>query len=98
MKQLLSIVGLCLFLMVGMSWEVGAFSESDLKKLKVTGNCIKCDLSGVDLWGNDLNGANLPRADLTDANLTEAFVKGAIIEEAKFCRTQTPWGEDNSGC
>ena len=58
MKRVFSMPVLCL-LLVGLSWEVGAFSEEDLKKLKATGNCVQCDLSGADLWSEDLSGATL---------------------------------------
>ena len=34
----LSVVGLCLFLLVGLSWEVGAYDEGDLKKLRAKGS------------------------------------------------------------
>ena len=37
-----------------------AFDPADVKKLKATKSCFKCDLSG----------ANLRRADLTNARLT----------------------------
>ena len=33
-KRLLSAVGLSLFLMVGMSWEVGAWDQIDYQRLK----------------------------------------------------------------
>ena len=55
MKRVFSMSVLYL-LLAGLSWEVGAFSEEDLKKLKATGNCVQCDLSGADLWGEDLSG------------------------------------------
>ena len=79
--------------MVSLSWEVGAYDEVQLKKLKALGSCPACDLSNADLAGAILTGA-----DLTDANLTEAVMRKAKIQKAKFCRTQTPWGEENSGC
>ena len=69
-KRSLSVVGLCFFLMVGMSWKVGAFSEEDLKKLKATGSCVKCDLSEADLDWLKLSDANL-----TGANLKVIFLK-----------------------
>ena len=50
----LSVVGLCFFLIMGISWQVGAYDEDDLEKLKSTGDCSGCDLSGVFLQGADL--------------------------------------------
>ena len=65
----LSVAGLCLFLMVGISWQVGAYDEDDLEKLKATGDCSGCDLSESDLAGAKLAGANLSGANLFEANL-----------------------------
>jgi uncharacterized protein YjbI with pentapeptide repeats len=72
--------------MVGLSWEVSAFSEKDLEKLKATGECIDCDLSGADLSWLDLNGANLAGSNLTGANfyasdLTDANLTNIQIDE-----------------
>ena len=83
-KRSLSVVGLCFFLMLGLSWEVGAFSEEDLEKLEATGSCVKCDLSGVNLSG---------------AGLTEANLEGANLTRAIFCETIMPDAAmNNSGC
>jgi len=59
---------------------------------------LKADLRQVDLSKADLTLANLTGANLTDANLSEAKLKGAILYDAFFCNTQTPWGIDNSSC
>ena len=45
--------------MVGISWQVGAYDEDDLEKLKATGDCSGCELSESDLAGAKLAGANL---------------------------------------
>ena len=83
MKCVFSMSVLCL-LLVGLSWEVGAFSEVDLEKLKATKECNKCDLSG----------ANLTEANLTGANLTKANRAWNI-----FCGTKMPDESFNdSGC
>ena len=83
-KRSLSVVVLCLFLMVGMSWEVGAFDKEHIKKLKALGSCSSCDLSN----------ANLSGADMTNANLTRAYLSKAI-----FCDTTMSDGTiNNSGC
>ena len=88
MKKLsISVVGLLLFLTVGMSWEVGAFSEEDLKKLKATEICEGCDLSEANLGRIpisicvrcNLSGANLAFANLRGAVLTEANLSGAFF-------------------
>ena len=110
----LSVVGLYFLLMVGFSGQVGAFSEEDLKKLKATGNCVKCDLSGADLTGANLTGAkleganlafygcsgcNLEKADLTGANLTAANLAGVDLADAIFCKTTMSDGVvDNATC
>ena len=99
MKRVFSMSVLCL-LLAGLSWEVGAFSEEDLKKLKATGNCVQCDLSGADLWGEDLSGADLTEAHhLYGANLTGADLTDANLIRAIFCGTTMQDGTmDNSGC
>ena len=94
----LSVAGLCFFLMMGISWQVGAYDEDDLEKLKSTGDCSGCDLSEVFLQGADLTEANLSDADLNGAILFAADLSGANLTDVNLCRTQTPWGEDNSGC
>ena len=75
----LSVAGLCLFLMVGISWQVGAYDEDDLEKLQATGDCSGCDLSESDLSEAILTGANLTDANLTGANLSEANLEGAYL-------------------
>ena len=88
-KRSLSVVGLCFFLMVGFSGQVGAYDEDDLEKLKSTGDCSGCDLSEVFLQGADLsdanlNGAILFAADLSGANLTWADLTGANLSDANL--------------
>jgi hypothetical protein len=99
-KQSLSVVGLCFFLMVGLSWwEVGAFDEGNLEKLKATNKCVGCDLSGANLTEAILIKAVLPETNLTGAILTEANLTGANLEGAPFCYTTIPDGTiNNSGC
>ena len=112
-KLSMLVIHIFLLLMVGFSAQVGAYDEKDLGKLKAIGYCPSCDLSeanlegadlnGANLWkanleGADLKGANLEGANLKGANLTNAIMKDAHIQGIIFCRTQTPWGEDNSGC
>lgn len=45
-----------------------------------TGDCLECNLKGVDLQGMNLKGANLAGADLSGANLQEANLKGANLK------------------
>ncbi|SVB26347.1 uncharacterized protein METZ01_LOCUS179201, partial [marine metagenome] len=77
-----------------LSFEVLAYREADLEKLKTTGSCESCDLSGADLYEMDLfkanlTGANLKEvdltlADLTLANLQSADLTGAILDETNL--------------
>jgi hypothetical protein len=85
----LSVVGVCFLLMVGMSWEVGAYDKSDLKKLRATKQCNKCNLREVrlireDLTGANLTGAKLIKADLTEADLTKANLTAADLWRANL--------------
>ena len=81
------VVGWCL------SFQVLAYKEADLEKLKTTGSCERCDLSGADLYEIDLfkanlSGANLAGADLTLADLTLAnLTRGADLTGAVFDET-----------
>ncbi len=75
-----------------------AFSPSDLQKLKTTGSCEKCDLSGADLRNINLSKANLNGANLRGANLTNAKIidsdlrsvnwSGATIQNTNVYGTQ----------
>jgi Pentapeptide repeats (8 copies) len=75
-----------------------AFSPSDLQKLKSTGSCQNCDLSGADLANINLNKANLNGANLSGANLTNAKIidsdlrsvnwSGATIQNTNVYGTQ----------
>ena len=105
----LSVAGLCFFLMMGISWQVGAYDEDDLEKLKSTGDCSGCDLSEVFLQGADLTKAiltgaslhyaNLTEADLTGGNLTKARLDNANLTGTIFCGTKMPDESFNdSGC
>ena len=83
MKRLLPI------LLLVFSAGVGAYDEDDLKKLKTTNECPKCDLSQANLTGAYLgDGVNL-----IDANLT-----GTDLNSAIKCKAIFSWGEENSGC
>jgi len=72
--------------------SVKAGNSQDLQRLLSTGECQRCNLSGVDLSsahliGADLRGANLSKANLAGANLegadlTNANLKGANLSSA----------------
>ena len=79
-----TILGVGCLLLMGLSWHVGAFDEDDLKKLKATNECLKCDLSGVNLKGAYLYAENLTRANLTGANLTRAWLSGVNLTDANL--------------
>ena len=53
MKYLIAICALILPL------SVGAYEPENLKRLKKTNECLKCDLSYANLRGANLQGANL---------------------------------------
>ena len=93
-KGLLSVV--CFFLMVGLSWEVGAFDEDDLEKLRSTNKCSKCDLTGADLHGANLSKAKLTRANLSGADLTGTDLRNANLFGAKLTGANLT-GADLSG-
>ena len=88
-KSSLYAVVLYFFLMVSFSWEVAAFSESELEKLKATKECNKCDLSGA-----NLESANLKGADLSSANLKGANLIGANLDDANLCYAKMPDGKE----
>ena len=64
--------------------SASAFDPAHLKRLKDTGDCIKCDLRGAYLNGTDLSGAYLRGADLRGAYLSGANLDGANLEGAKL--------------
>jgi hypothetical protein len=66
-----------------------AFKPADVDKLRQTGNCQNCDLSGADLSGADLGGAGLVieanrRYAKNAADLSGANLSGANITEAQL--------------
>ena len=77
-----------------LSGQLFAYKESDLKKLKSTKSCPKCDLtdlnlsganlSGSNLSGSNLSGANLSETNLKEVNLTYANLSEIIIDEKAF--------------
>jgi hypothetical protein len=95
-----TILGVGCLLLMGLSWQVGAYDEDELKGLLKPKECQNCDLTGANLVMACLSGANLANADLTGANFKGArSFYTADTTGAIFCRTIVPYGPtDNSGC
>ena len=77
-RVILTILGLIASIGPAFS-TASAFSEADLQKLKTTGNCVNCDLSGAVLIHWNLSGADLSGANLAGANLTDTYLAGASL-------------------
>ena len=71
-------------LMGGTASGQSAEVEKIVTKLKETGNCIRCTLTGADLKGANLTGANLSQADLTGADLKGANLIRADLSYANL--------------
>ena len=69
-----------------LSGELFAYKKSDLKKLRDTKKCIKCDLSGANLQFTNLSGANLQFTNLSGANLNKANLNKANLDKANLAR------------
>jgi len=83
MKKLsMLVVLICLLPMVGFTLQ-GCSSEGEAK-LKATGHCPVCDLSGANLRMVNLGGAKLKGADLYEANLTGALLRKANLGYANL--------------
>ena len=72
--------------LLALSASAQAVDDIDLKHLKATNRCFKCDLSEA-----KLREANLSGADLREANLFGADLSGADLHEANL------FGADLSG-
>ena len=106
MKRLLAATNIAATLAAS---SASAFDPADLKKLKGTNECVKCDLTRANLTRANLSYANLCGAELPGANLTSAKLSGAklegailnyaIMDGAIFCNTTMPDGRViYSGC
>ncbi len=62
----------------------GSTASSNVKKLKETKSCPRCDLADAQLRAMDLTGANLTGANLTGATLYGANLTGANLSRAKL--------------
>lgn len=87
LNSLLFCVCLCFLLTMGMSWEVGAYEQKqDFDKLKKTGECAKCDLSGIRIdYGQiasdaDLSGANLNNVRFQNVSFSGNMSKASLID------------------
>ena len=67
-----------------LSGQLFAYKESDLKKLKSTKSCPKCDLTDLNLSGANLSGANLSGSNLGGSNLSGANLSGANLSETNL--------------
>ena len=70
--------------------------KKNIMKLKATGSCVKCTLTGADLSGANLKEADLEGAYLRDADLSDAYLWGADLVEANL-RDADLNGADLSG-
>ena len=87
MKQNKSVLIMFLSLILSfffLSGELFAYKKSDLKKLRDTKKCIKCDLSGANLQYTNLSETNLNNANLRRSDLTGADLTGANLNKAKL--------------
>ncbi len=58
--------------------------KKNIMKLKATGSCVKCTLTGADLNGANLKEADLEGAYLRDADLNGADLSGANLQEVNL--------------
>ena len=62
----------------------GSTASSNVKKLKETKSCPRCDLADAQLRAMDLTGANLTGANLTGATLSGVNLAGASLTGANL--------------
>jgi uncharacterized protein YjbI with pentapeptide repeats len=84
-KTMLALMLLIISVIVGVA-TASAFNPADLHKLRSTGNCVECDLSGAALIHWNLSGADLSGANLAGANLTDAYLAGANLSGANLSK------------
>ena len=61
-----------------------AYKPEDLKKLKLTKKCLKCDLSHADLRNTNFENSVLESANFKGAILTNSSFKSAYLNKADF--------------
>jgi uncharacterized protein YjbI with pentapeptide repeats len=84
MKRVAFVTTVLITFVVAVVGTASAFNEADFQKLKTTGSCVDCDLSGVLLIHWNLSGANLSGANLSGANLSDAYLAGANLSGANL--------------
>jgi uncharacterized protein YjbI with pentapeptide repeats len=64
-----------------------AFDDKQLKDLRKSNNCVKCDLTNAKLGGLDLSYADLSSANLTGADLSNSTFYSANLSKANLTGT-----------
>jgi uncharacterized protein YjbI with pentapeptide repeats len=77
---------LAIYLLYGTSL-LFAFDDKQLRQLKKTSVCQKCDLSNAKLSGLDLTSANLPSTNLSGADLSGSALNWADLSKANLSGT-----------
>ena len=79
-----------LLILINSSISYG-FDNSDLEKLKATGSCKNCDLTGVNLEGAYLDQVNLSYSNLSGANLKNVkIINGGKKTQIKGSKKTLP--------
>ncbi len=77
------LTGIATFAAMGAAISGAAgFEGADLERLRRTGSCPACDLSGADLSGASLRRAVLSETDLRGTKLARADLSGADLSSA----------------
>ena len=74
--------------LLALSASAQAADDVDLKHLKATNSCFRCDLSEAELRQANLSGADLREANLFGAELFAADLSGADLRGANLARTR----------
>jgi len=74
--------------LLALSASAQAVDDIDLKHLKATNRCFKCDLSEAKLREANLSGADLREANLFGAQLFGADLSGADLRGANLTRSR----------
>ena len=82
MRLLISLVAVCLFCV-----ELDALGNEDIDVLRSSGNCVNCQLDGVEIEKEefiaaDLRGASLSSVNFESVNLQKANLTGAKLNYA----------------
>lgn len=72
------------FMLAGAALYATTATPEDEARVKQTGSCPGCNLSGADLNGLVAELGDLTNADFTEANLYRAVLKGANLTGANF--------------